>query len=329
MDFCTLFDHRFLPRGLALYESLRRHCGDFHLYIFAFDHKCIRALRELKLENSTAISLREFEDDELLAAKATRSRAEYLWTCTPSVIRYAITRFGLEACTYLDADLYFFGSPSVLLDELGDGSVLITEHHYTKCYDQASDSGKYCVQFMTFKNDVRGNRALEWWRTACIEWCYARQEDGKFGDQKYLDDWPERFEGVHVLKHLGGGVAPWNVQQYSLKRRNGELLGTETRTGKEFQVVFCHYHHLCFYRNGRVDLGGYRLSREAKELMYRPYIGMVQAANMRIAAAVTHGSMIDGMTERDLSVRGLMRYAKHALLGNMVSESRFSTGSSS
>jgi hypothetical protein len=63
-----------------------------------------------------------------------------------------------------------------------------------------------------------GMAVLNWWRDRCIEWCYARSEEGKFGDQKYLDDWTTRFDSVHVLEHLGGGIAPWNVQQYSFYR---------------------------------------------------------------------------------------------------------------
>ena len=214
INFCTLFDSRYISRGLALYESLRRHCENFHIYFFAFNDECYRILSKLALKGSTVISLCEFEDEQLLAAKATRSSMEYCWTCTPSIIRYTLDTYNLASCTYLDADLYFFGRPELLLDELRDNSVMITEHRYTPCYDKSKKSGKYCVQFMTFKNNGAAKKALNWWRDACNDWCYARHENGKFGDQKYLDDWLERFEQVHVLEHPGGGLAPWNIQQY-------------------------------------------------------------------------------------------------------------------
>src|SRR5213075_3097505 len=108
----------------------------------------------------------------------------------------------------------------------------------------------YCVQFMCFKNNEDGLTALKWWRERCLEWCYNRVEDGKFGDQKYLDDWPERFSGiVWELKNIGGGVAPWNVQQYKfIKANKNKISGIEKNTGDNFELVFFHFHALSFIK---------------------------------------------------------------------------------
>jgi hypothetical protein len=198
-----------------MYKSLRNHCDDFHLYIFAFDDKCFNLLSKQKLPNVSVIPLNEFEDPDLLMVKPTRTPTEYCWTCTPSTILYCIEKYHLKLCTYIDADLYFYSDPKVLIDEMGDKSVLITKHRYTPEYDQTNTSGKYCVQFISFKADQNGFEVLKWWRNACLNWCYNHYDDGKFGDQKYLDDWTTRFTGIHELKHLGGGVAPWNMQQYT------------------------------------------------------------------------------------------------------------------
>ncbi|HRG63805.1 MAG TPA: hypothetical protein PLP75_12415 [Burkholderiales bacterium] len=245
-NFCTLFDSNFLLYGLALYESLQKNCKNFHLYIFAFNDECYDTLTKLNLANVTVIPLAEFEDPQLLAIKPSRTRGEYCWTCSSSTILYCLKRYNLSACTYLDADLYFYNDPSVLIDEMKDNDVLITEHRYTPQYDQSTTSGVYCVQFMTFKNTENGLRVLNWWRNACIEWCYNRFEDGKFGDQKYLDDWTRRFSGVHVLEHLGGGVAPWNLQQYKLL--SGHKLA-DTKTSKHFNLIFFHFHDVKIINN--------------------------------------------------------------------------------
>ena len=170
MTFCTLFDSTYMSRGMAMYRSLCRQCNNFHLYIFAFDDYCYNFFSSNDFEHVTVISLQEFEDQRLLVAKKNRSSGEYCWTCTPSTVLYVLDHFEVDNCTYIDADLFFYSSPQVLIDEVGDDSVMITEHRYTEKYDQTKTSGKYCVQFVFFKNDKRARKVLEWWREACLEW---------------------------------------------------------------------------------------------------------------------------------------------------------------
>lgn len=268
-NFCTLFDSKYLPYGLALYESLKKHSDSFQLYIVAFDQKCFDILKKLDLPNVTPISLDEFEDEELIKVKSSRTRGEYCWTCTPSVIRYCIDKYSLDCCTYLDSDIFFYDSPNIILDEMGDKSVLITEHRFAPEYEEYSVGGKYCVQYVTFKNDKNGKTVLEWWRNACLEWCYHRLEDGKFGDQKYLDDWTERFDGVHVMENLGGGIAPWNVSQYEIFNDNGKLFGKELSSGNIFSAIFYHFHRVRPDKKNNLKLSdGYEC---APDLFYQEY----------------------------------------------------------
>lgn len=271
-NFCTLFDSNYLSRGLTLYRSLEKECESFHLFIFAFDEKSFHVLNRLHLRHATIISLKEFEDPELLGVKPSRSRAEYCWTSTSSTILYVIRKYGVDQCTYLDADMMFFASPKPLFDEMEKKSILITEHRYSPQYNKESLSGKYCVQFVSFKNDGQGLTALQWWRDRCIEWCYARHEDGKFGDQQYLDDWMTRFSGVHELQHLGGGMAAWNVQQYDVFKKNDTLWGRERVSGNEFPVIFYHFHYLRFLKPDRIELGRRTLTDNILEQIYAPYV---------------------------------------------------------
>ena len=275
-NFCTLFDSNYLTRGLAMHASLMKHCNDFHLYIFAFDRKCLEILTRLsqngELPNCTLISLAQFEDPELLKVKQTRSIAEYCWTSTSSTILYVLNNFEVESCTYLDADLYFYTSPKVIFDELGGKSILLTEHRYSPKYNKEIKSGKYCVQFVTFRNNAEGRTALEWWRERCLEWCYARYEEGKFGDQLYLDDWTERFAGVHVLQNRGGGLAAWNVQQYDFTEEQGVITAHYPTEKTTFNPVFYHFHYLRFLSGKRVELGRRYLSPAVVNIFYIPYI---------------------------------------------------------
>lgn len=273
-NFCTLFDSNYFSRGLTLYKSLKEKNFDFHLYVFAFDDDCYFKLKSLNLDNFTVISLNDFEDDEMLNIKSQRTKAEYCWTSTPSTILYCINNFKLDNCTYLDADLFFYNSPLKIFNEIDKSSIALTKHNYTIKYEQSNTSGIYCVQFVYFKNDINGMKALKWWRERCIEWCFARLENGKFGDQKYLDDWTERFKNVCIIENLGAGLAPWNVQQFEILNNINHLIKNKS-TNKEIELIFYHYHNLNFKIINNdiiVSPSKFDLTENVLDKLYMPYI---------------------------------------------------------
>jgi hypothetical protein len=247
--YCTLFDANYLARGLALYESLRRHEPEATLWVFCMDEPTKAVLDRLELPKLRAISLSELEehDPALRGVKEDRTLLEYCWTATPSVLLYCLDREpGLDLITYLDADVFFFSSAQPLFDEFGDDAVMIVPHRYApETAHLEETSGVYNVELVSFRRDADGLEALRWWHDRCIEWCYYRVEDGKLGDQKYLDDWPERFRRVHVLEHVGGGLAPWNVTRFALKKPDGRVLVDTV------PLVFFHFHSLRLYRDAR------------------------------------------------------------------------------
>ncbi len=284
-NFCTLFDSHYLPRGLAMYESLKKHCGDFHLYIFAFDEKCLEILKEFNLDNVTVISLEEFENDKLLGIKQSRTRGEYCWTCTSSSILYVLEKYKVPDCTYLDADIYFYEDPEILLDELKDKSVLITEHGFTEKYAQGIVNGKYCVQFTAFKNNENGLRVLKDWVAKCLDWCHARYENGKFGDQKYLDTWTQDYDCVKVLEHKGGGVAPWNIQRFKINSSDKKFILEDISSKEQFPMVFYHFHDIKFDTKGNlnpVNYYEYDIDKQVRDIIYKPYLEHIGSISKQI-----------------------------------------------
>jgi hypothetical protein len=271
--FCTIYNSAYAIRGLGLLASLARHCPDHRIYVFAMDAATTAVLEAWNDDRVIVVRPAEFEGPDLLKVKPTRSVAEYFWTCTPSIIHHCLTTRGAAECTYVDADVWLMSDPSPIYDEMGENSVLLTEHRYARRYGQlATAYGKYCVQFMRFVGTERGMKALEWWRDRCLEWCHAEPDAGRFGDQKYLDDWIDRFPGVHVLGHLGGGVAPWNVSRYSFSEKGGRVFVQEG-AGAPWPVLFFHFHGMRNISDDAVCFGDrYALDASAKKHFFIPYV---------------------------------------------------------
>jgi hypothetical protein len=262
-----------------MYQSLLKHDNNFYLWIICFDDLAYELLHELKLSNVSLVSLTQFEDSELLAIKSKRTRQEYCWTCTPSTILYVLNNAPyVDAVTYLDADLMFFSSPEPIFTEAGQASIILTEHRYMPEFDNSLLYGIYNVQFMMFRRDKEGLKAINWWRDRCLEWCYLRLEDGKFGDQKYLDDWLDRFQGVHVLQNIGAGLAPWNATQYSIHQLDNIIYVNDV------PVIFYHFHYLKLYPFNISHLSSYPINIDIINFIYVNYLQEINKAYQEISS---------------------------------------------
>lgn len=212
--YCTYFDSNYLVQGELLIASLRRHAGPFVLHVLGLDEAVRAHLRARHPDTVRVIAPADLEDFEprLARARAGRSRVEYYFTCSPLLPLFVLERTpGAADVTYLDADTLLFAAPDPAFAELGDASVGIVEHRFSPGLEYKLRFGRFNVGWISLRNDARAREVLQWWAGRCLDWCRDVPENGLFADQKYLDRWPELFEGVRVLAHPGLNAAPWNA----------------------------------------------------------------------------------------------------------------------
>ena len=260
-SFCTLFDSNYIDKGLVTIDSLKKYIELEKIYILAMDTMCYELLvKWYKIEKEIIIvSLEEFENDELKEIKKSRSRAEYCWTCSASLITYILEVYKEEYCTYIDADLCFYSDPRCIIREMEeqDKTVQIIEHRFKMNYDgklQQLNSGRFCVEFMTFKNEDKAKCVLETWRKQILENCSENSDMKTFGDQMYLDSWEEDYDCVWVTKQVGAGVAPWNINRYKLQKVLNDTIILKFDKCEKIPLIFYHFHHISYLNENEVNI---------------------------------------------------------------------------
>lgn len=287
-NFYTVFDKRFLAKGLALHESLKNHGPkEFRFFMLCLDNESHKILEELALQGVIPLALEDIEDDALREAKKTRTIEEYSWTLKPSIATYILKHYpDTETLFYLDGDLYFYSSPEPLYDEFEGYSVLLFPHHLPEGKkEKEQEVGRYNAGMIMFRNDERAKKCLEWWRKECNAWCFREPAPGKLGDQKYLDYFEEQFEGVLVTKNKGADVAPWNIKNYrgKIEKIDDEVfLDGHKLINFHFSSLSLYYPPSTILPNGPANTYGYTLASLEKKLIYDEYIKAVYGAIKRI-----------------------------------------------
>lgn len=275
-EYCTYFDHRYAARGIAMIRSLRRHAPSARVFVLCLDDQVRSLLQKLDEPGVVLVSIGEFERDDpaLSAAREDgRSRMEYYFTCSPSLIRYVMHAApDAEWVTYLDGDLWFFSPPDCIYQELADASVGIVAHRYPSGHEAKNKYGIYNVGWVSFRRTPAGLACLDWWRERCLEWCLDTVDEAndRFADQRYLNRFSVLFSGVHAIANAGVNLAPWNIAGHRLALADGHVTVDGTR------LVFFHFHglkrasrRLFLTSHGQYGAGVDRATREG---IYKPYL---------------------------------------------------------
>ena len=314
--FCTYFDKNYFARGLTLYRSLRKQCPAFRLYALSLDNETFTALRQLALPDLVPISLPEVEAwaPDLTVARSNRSTIEYYFTLSPALPLFILELYpAVDIITYVDADIFFYADPETIFTELGDRSILVTEHRFPPRLQYMAQKGRFNVQFQSFRRNPQGLACLQRWHRQCIDWCYDRVSDGKYADQKYLDEWPDRYDDLCILTNKGCALGPWNWTSADLRLEKNRAFAGDA------PVVFYHFHGMKILHRRLISLGMYRYGKMPANLrrwFYGRYAAELKQAAASLKAA---GINLPGFTYRDIrSKHSFVRAAVESLLSRQL-----------
>lgn len=270
-DFAVLAvsDKHYLSRCAVMLESSK--CGRYSTVLALDESTC--ALSD-HFPGIKIVRLQGFLEQNPRVARSIegRSSAERIFSVGPSALlglEEKVSRGGW--LVYADSDLLFLGSLKDYLDEFSDANVVITPHrHHAWNKRRLAKFGEFNVGLVAFRNNDEGLRALRFWAESCLDWCYDKPEDGKYADQKYLEQFSSVASGIYVDNSLGANLAPWN----SLFKRISVSKSGEIFVGKD-QLVYFHVQGLK-QKNGRWILGHLNYLSFAgprlKEHVYKPYL---------------------------------------------------------
>jgi lipopolysaccharide biosynthesis glycosyltransferase len=137
--------------------------------------------------------------------RSDRNPAEFAWTSKAPLLKFVLDNIPEGAvAAYLDSDQFLFSPLEDLYKTFEQYSIVITPHRFSaKDHYKEKLVGKFNAGMIYMRNDENARKCLQEWREQCMKWCYGKLEDGKLGDQMYLDNWPLTHRGVLQIENPG------------------------------------------------------------------------------------------------------------------------------
>lgn len=249
----------------------------------------------------------------LIQARDNRSKMEFVFTLTPFLMKHALDKADLgELAVYLDADIFFFSDPKLVLEGMTQSDIGIIPHRYSeRNLERLSQYGTYNVGWVGIRSSENGRECADWWAKRCLEWCGDEPVDGNYADQGYLDKFPELFKGVKILSNRGFNLAPWNTDGQTIREDEaGQIV-----VGEQAALVFFHFHGLKKFGKWAITSQlnyGAPASKPLIELVYKPYLRALQKAEKELENTKS-GKPI----QRLVRGKGIRKWAR-AISGNLL-----------
>jgi hypothetical protein len=154
------------------------------------------------------------------------------------------TELDIHKVVYFDPDIMVFQPLTGLYEKLDSYNMVITPHILTPSDNNPNvpqetsflATGIYNLGFIAMKRSEETLRFLNWWKDKLLYQGYARHEMHLFFDQKWINFAPVFFDGVYIEKNKGYNMAPWNLHERTLSKKNETYIVNDKDS-----LIFFHF----------------------------------------------------------------------------------------
>lgn len=230
MLFTTSINTNYLPKARTLAQSIKKYYPESKFILGLVEREALDISHYPEFDGVVIPSELWPEDHNKIIYQY-----DVVEACTAikgQLFCYLLEKFPLEnKFVFLDPDIQVM-SRMTELDELLERDDIILTPHLTEpenTIEAIEDNeisvhrhGIFNLGFLAIRRSDESLRLVRWWAERLKKYSIADYYRGLFTDQKWMDQAPAFFN-VHILKHPGYNVAPWNIGKRPLSYKGSEL----------------------------------------------------------------------------------------------------------
>jgi hypothetical protein len=215
-----------IGRVKALFESLRKHCPDFHLHWVVADRR----------GEESVDAIGDLVDDVVFATDLDCGK-DPAWVFQHTVFELSavikhhaaldiLERPDCEMVLYFDPDIVVFSDLDDLVEELSSASVVLTPHVLRPQEDMNAvldhelwglREGIFNLGFLGIRNCDEARRFIDWLIDRCREFCWDDRREGALTGQRWVNFAPVFFPTSRILHNPRFNVSSRNINQRELR----------------------------------------------------------------------------------------------------------------